>query len=449
MAREFKIPELGENIESGDVAKVLVSPGDILEKDQPVLELETDKAVVEIPSTVSGKVKELRVKTGDQVTIGQVILTLEEEEEGAKEEAEASPAEAVPKTGKEVEAPEEEAVKEEKRQPPPEAPPMETPAEEESEKELAPVQEAATTTPAPATPSVRRLARELGVDIHQVQGSGPGGRISMDDVKHHARALLADRIETPASAASSPVPLAAPLPEFEKWGAVERESMSKIRRKTAEHMNYAWTIPHVTQHDYADITQLEQDRGRFAKRVEKAGGKLTVTAILLKVIASALKIFPRFNTSLDLATQELIHKRYCHIGVAVDTEHGLLVPVIRQVNQKSIVELAIELAELAEKARSRKLSAEEMEGGTFTITNLGGLGGSHFTPVINWPETAILGISRAKMAPLYIEETFQPRLLLPLSLSYDHRVIDGADAIRFLRWVVEALEDPFLLSLEG
>lgn len=444
MAREFKIPELGENIESGDVAKVLVSPGDILEKDQPVLELETDKAVVEIPSTVSGKVKELRVKAGDQVTIGQVVLTLEEEGEGAKEEAEAPPAEAAPKAEKE-----EETVKEEKRQPQPEAPPVEMPAEKEPERELAPAQETVTATPAPATPSVRRLARELGVNIHQVQGSGPGGRISIDDVKHHARALLVDRIEAPPSAASSPVPLVAPLPEFEKWGAVEREPMSKIRRKTAEHMSYAWTIPHVTQHDYADITQLEQDRGRFAKRVEKAGGKLTVTAIMLKVIASALKIFPRFNTSLDLAAQELIHKQYCHIGVAVDTEHGLLVPVIRQVNQKSIVELAIELAELAEKARSRKLSAEEMEGGTFTLTNLGGLGGSHFTPVINWPEVAILGISRAKMAPLYIGETFQPRLLLPLSLSYDHRVIDGADAIRFLRWVVEALEDPFLLSLEG
>jgi pyruvate dehydrogenase E2 component (dihydrolipoamide acetyltransferase) len=225
--------------------------------------------------------------------------------------------------------------------------------------------------------------------------------------------------------------------------------MSKVRDKTAEHMIHAWTIPHVTQYDQADITKLEQDRKRLAKRVEKAGGKLTLTAIVLKVVASALKVFPNFNTSLDLAAKELIYKQYYHVGVAVDTEHGLLVPVIRQADQKNIAALAVELTELAEKARNRKLSPEEMEGSTFTITNLGGLGGSHFSPIINWPEVAILGISRAKMTPLYIEGELQPRLLLPLSLSYDHRVIDGADAVRFLRWIAETLEDPILLSLEG
>jgi pyruvate dehydrogenase E2 component (dihydrolipoamide acetyltransferase) len=441
MAREFKIPELGENIESGDVAKVLVSPGDTLKENQPVLELETDKAVVEIPSTVSGKVKELRVKAGDQVTIGQVILTLEEEEEGIKVGA-APAAKVEPKVEKEIETPEEEAVKEEKRPPAPEVPSVKSWMKEEPER--GPAKETTTLTPAPATPSVRRLARELGADIHQVPGSGSGGRVSMDDVKHYVRSQVSGRIAT--SEAIVPVPS---LPQFEKWGAIRRESMSKVRGKIAEHMTHAWTIPHVTQHDHADITKLEQDRKRLAERVEEAGGKLTLTAIALKVTASALKVFPRFNTSLDLATKELIYKQYCHIGVAVDTEYGLLVPVIRQVNQKNITELAVELTELAEKARNRKLSPEEMEGSTFTITNLGGLGGSYFTPIINWPAVAILGISRAKMAPLYIEGEFQPRLLLPLSLSYDHRVIDGADAVRFLRWIIEILEDPILLSLEG
>lgn len=446
MAREFKIPELGENIESGDVAKVLVSPGDTLKENQPVLELETDKAVVEIPSTVSGKVKELRVKAGDQVTIGQVILTLEEGEEEIKT-GETPAAKVEPKAEKEVKAPEEEAVKEEKRPPAPEVPSIKTWIEEKPEperEEQIPAKQATTSTPVPATPSVRRLARELGADIHQVPGSGSGGRISMDDVKHYIRSQASGRAAI--SEAAAPVP---PLPQFEKWGAVRRESMSKVRGKIAEHMTHAWTIPHVTQHDHADITKLEQDRKRLAERVEKAGGKLTLTAIALKVTASALKVFPRFNTSLDLTTKELIYKQYCHIGVAVDTEYGLLVPVIRQVNQKNITKLAAELTELAEKARSRKLSPEEMEGSTFTITNLGGLGGSHFTPIINWPAVAILGISRAKMMPLYIEGEFQPRLLLPLSLSYDHRVIDGADAVRFLRWIIEILEDPILLSLEG
>lgn len=445
MTHEFKLPELGENIESGDVAKVLVSAGDRLEKDQPVLELETDKAVVEIPSTVSGKVKELRVKKGDQITIGQVILTLEEGGE-AEEAKEITPAaETGPKAEEKAATPEQQQAAAEQKPPPaaPATPPVESRVAAEAEREE-------TMAPAPATPSVRRLARELGVDIHQVPGSGSGGRISMDDVKHYVRTLVSQRsVSAQQPAAGAPTPSFAPLPTFEKWGAVEREPLTKVRRKTAEQMIQAWTIPHVTQYDQADITALEQDRKRFAKRVEPAGGKLTLTAIALKVIAAALKIFPRFNTSIDLSAKELIYKQYCHIGVAVDTEHGLLVPVIREVDQKNIAQLAVELTALGEKARSRKLRPEEMEGGTFTITNLGGLGGSHFAPIINWPEVAILGISRAKMAPLYIEGEFQPRLLLPLSLSYDHRVIDGADAVRFLRWVAEALEDPLLLSLEG
>jgi pyruvate dehydrogenase E2 component (dihydrolipoamide acetyltransferase) len=454
VAYEFKLPELGENIETGDVVKVLVSPGDALNKDQPVLELETDKAVVEIPSTVSGKVKELQVKEGDQVTIGQVILTLEEEGESTteapvvenvqrnEETAQASVREKVGEKGEEASAPAARDQKHRAEAPLSEAQPHWEPETERERNKAA--------APAPATPSVRRLARELGVDIHQVTGSGPNGRISVEDVKHYVRTLISRRAEvsTPAASAEE-AHTTLPLPDFEKWGAVEREPMSKVRRKTAEHMGQAWTIPHVTQLDQADISELEQNRKRFAKRVEQVGGKLTLTAIALKVVASALRIFPRFNASLDIAAKELIYKQYCHIGVAVDTERGLLVPVIRNVDQKNVTALALELTELAEKARARKLSLEEMEGSSFTVTNLGGLGGGHFTPVINWPDVAILGISRAKMAPVYRGGEFQPRLILPLSLSYDHRVIDGADAVRFLRWIAEALEEPLLLSLEG
>ncbi|CAB1275193.1 2-oxo acid dehydrogenase subunit E2 [Candidatus Nitrosacidococcus tergens] len=444
MASEFKIPELGENIESGDVAKILVSVGDFLEIDQPVLELETDKAVVEIPSSIRGKVKEIHIKAGDQVSIGQSILTVEDNIEESKADPEPTSASTDTSPKETQETTPHQSIKQEQLLSIPE--PIVSPTKPESSSAVK--QETAASSdiiPVPATPSVRRLARELGVDIHQVFGSGSGGRISAEDIKQYVHDQLSDQIQ---SSSISPIVLS-PLPQFERWGSIRRESISKIRSKTAEHMTHAWTAPHVTQHDYADITQFEQERKRLAERVEKSGGKLTLTAIALKIVASALKMFPHFNTSLDLVTKELIYKEYYHIGVAVDTEHGLLVPVIRDVNLKNITEIAIELTILAEKAKNRKLAPEEMEGSTFTITNLGGLGGSHFTPIINWPAVAILGISRAKMMPVYIDGEFQPRLLMPLSLSYDHRVIDGADAVRFLRWIIDLLEEPMLLSLSG
>jgi pyruvate dehydrogenase E2 component (dihydrolipoamide acetyltransferase) len=226
--------------------------------------------------------------------------------------------------------------------------------------------------------------------------------------------------------------------------------MRGVRRKTAEHLAQAWiTIPHVTQHDKADITDLEQLRARFSPKAEEAGGKLTITAIALRVCASALKIFPQFNASVDMSREEVVYKQYINIGVAADTERGLLVPVVRDADKKNIIELAVELAQISVKARNKKLTPEEMEGGTFTITNLGGLGGTFFTPIVNWPEVAILGMSRSHMEPVWINGKFEPRMMLPLSLSYDHRLIDGADAVRFLRWVVEALEQPFLLSVQG
>jgi pyruvate dehydrogenase E2 component (dihydrolipoamide acetyltransferase) len=448
---EFKLPELGENIDSGDLVRLMIVPGSHVSEGQPVMELETDKAVVEVPSTVSGVVREVKVKEGQKVTVGEVIFTLEG---GA-----VAPVET-PRKHEPVEhmsgqhgarlafqlAMRAEGKTEEQALPPdqPQAP---TP-EFSMPVQLGKVAGTEHRDPAPAAPHVRRLAREIGVDIHSVQGSGPGGRISEDDVKLCAKTALA------AAAAASQAPRGSfvepELPDFSKWGKTERVSMRGVRRKTAEHLRQAWnTIPHVTQQDRADITELEQLRAKFAPRAEEAGGKMTVTAIALKVCASALKVFPQFNASIDMSKEEIVYKQYISIGVAVDTNRGLLVPVIRDVDKKNIVELAAEMTQLSKKARDRKLTAEEMEGGTFTITNLGGIGGTGFSPIVNHPEVAILGLSRSRMEPEWVNNKFEPRLILPLSLSYDHRLIDGADAARFLRWIAEAFEQPFLLSVQG
>jgi pyruvate dehydrogenase E2 component (dihydrolipoamide acetyltransferase) len=453
---DFNLPELGENITAGDVLRVLVQPGDVLAKDQPVLELETDKATIEVPSSVAGQVKEIKVKAGDKVKVGQAILSVDENGSAAA----AAPAKPAPKAAAPAPPPPASV-------PAPTASPSAETARPSSDaprsepagvSKVVDISRGARPTPeppgpsdlpvAPAAPSVRRMAREIGVDINKVSGSGPDGRISIEDVKAHAK-----RIVTDASSAQPGVARAAePLPDFSRWGAIDRQAMRAVRRKTAEHLSAAWaTIPHVTQHELADITGLEELRKRYAKQAEAAGGNLTVTAIAVKVIAAALKVFPQFNSSLDLAADEIIFKKYVNIGVAVDTDRGLLVPVIRNADSKNIIELSVELSQLSEKARSRKIALDEMQGGTFSISNLGGIGGSFFTPIVNTPEVAILGISRAKMEPVFNKETgqFAPRLMLPLSLSYDHRVIDGADGIRFLRWVVEAFEQPFLLSLQG
>ncbi len=448
---EFKLPELGENIDSGDLVRLMISPGATVSEGQPVMELETDKAVVEVPSTVCGVVREIKVKEGQKVKVGEVIFTLEggvtaQPELARKHE----PVEHI--SGQQAArlafqlAMRAEGKTEEQALPPdqPQAP---TP-EFSMPVQLGKVAGTEHRDPAPAAPHVRRLAREIGVDIHSVQGSGPGGRISEDDVKLCAKnALLAAAAAAQAPRGSFVEP---ELPDFAKWGKTERVSMRGVRRKTAEHLRQAWnTIPHVTQQDRADITELEQLRAKFAPRAEEAGGKMTVTAIALKVCASALKVFPQFNASIDMAKEEIVYKQYISIGVAVDTDRGLLVPVIRDVDKKNIVELAAEMTQLSKKARERKLTPEEMEGGTFTITNLGGIGGTGFSPIVNHPEVAILGLSRSRMEPEWVNNKFEPRLILPLSLSYDHRLIDGADAARFLRWIAEAFEQPFLLSVQG
>jgi len=448
---EFKVPELGENVAGGDVMRVLVNVGDTVAKDQPVLELETDKATIEVPSNVAGTVKEVRVKKGDKIKVGAVVLTLDDASTGLGAGNGAAAAAAPPKLAPAKAGAPELKAPEHKVLPMPSRAPQEPPASQAAAPAPARPQAPAPAPDArevvPASPAVRRLAREIGIQVNEVTGTGPGGRISQDDVKEHARRILT----SPSTALGTGGGRATRvLPDFEKWGGVERQPVSNIRRVTAEHLGYAWnTIPHVTQFDKADVTALDALRKQYKDQVAKAGGNLTVTAMLVRILATAVKQFPQFNASIDTERGELIFKKYVNVGVAVDTDRGLLVPVIRDADQKNISQISIEIQQAAEKARDRKLTLEEMTGGGITISNLGGIGGTYFTPIVNWPEVAILGVSRGATEPVWKDGTFEPRQMLPLSLSYDHRVIDGADAMRFLRWVVEAIEQPFLLSLIG
>jgi pyruvate dehydrogenase E2 component (dihydrolipoamide acetyltransferase) len=431
MIKDITIPDIGETVETGVVAGILVSVGDTVEADQAIIEVETDKAVVEIPTTYSGKITEIIVKPDDEVEIGDVIARIDTEDAGP-ETPPAKPEEAQEKPKKAAEA---------------EKTADEAPASPEKEQTEPPQMEAAKAVEhqAPAAPSIRRLARELGADINHISGSGPGGRITKDDVKAYVKRHMA-AIEAGAGIGGAQPP----LPDFGKWGEISRNPMTKVRELTAASMTQSWTtIPLVTQFDEADITEAEKFREQYHEEVEKAGAKLTITAILMKIVAAALQRFPRFNASIDVANKEIIYKKYYHIAMAVDTERGLVVPVIRDVNKKSIVELAVALTDLGERTRNKKVKPDELEGGTFTISNQGGIGGTNFTPLVYWPQSAILGISRASTKPRYINDKFEPRIILPLTLSYDHRIIDGADAARFLRWIVEALEHPLLLNLES
>jgi pyruvate dehydrogenase E2 component (dihydrolipoamide acetyltransferase) len=428
---EFRVPDMGENIESADVVGVLVKKGDVISKDDGIIEIETDKATVEIPSTVKGKIVELNVKNGDKVKVGDVLIKVESTDDKLAED-------------KEVKERKKESVRKEitpRRDEKTEPVEGEVKEIEPGEKDDQPPISRGS---APAAPSVRRIARELGMDINDVTGTGAGGRISMDDVKAYVKELMQSKTDAVGIGIKKEA-----LPDFTKYGKIERVAMNKIREKTSTHLSYAWAvIPHVTQFDKTDITEFEKDRKELSKQVEKHGAKLTVTSILIKIVSEGLKKFPQFNGSIDMDSNEIIYKKYINIGVAVDTVYGLLVPVIKQVDKKNLIDISVELNELAQKARDKKLSLEEMQGGCFTITNLGGLGGTYFTPIVNSPEVAILGISRANYEPVYNKkEDFEPRLMLPLSLSYDHRIIDGADGIRFLRWVCEALEEPLKIFM--
>jgi len=421
MSRSFILPDLGEGIHEGEVLAVPVEVGQEVKEGDIILEVETDKAAVEIPSPYSGSIQEIVVKPGDIVNVGDVMMTFS--------------------NGAEVQT-----VREQK--------PIEKPA--------APADAAAAATrlspapkvgPVPASPATRRLARELGVDLHWVTATGPAGLVTAEDVRQFAQNSKAD-IGVPATSApvtdeAQPLPMSEPpLPDFTRWGSVERVPFRSIRRATGKQMTLAWSlIPHVNSQDEIDITNLEAFRQKHKREIESAGGKLTLTVFALKAIATALKTYPHFNATLDTANAEIIIKQYYHIGVAVNTDRGLIVPVVRDVDRKSIKELSVELNNLVQRTRDRKTTREELQGGTFTITNAGAMGGGFFAPIINYPEVAILGVGQARMQPVVRDKgkgDFQivPRLMMPVVLCIDHRVLDGADAIRFLRVVIGSLEDP-------
>ena len=430
MGKAFNLPGLGENIEAADVVRVLVAEGDRVEVDQTVLEMETEKAMFEVPSPFAGRVEQVYVKAGDRVPVGAALITVEES--GATEAPAASAPPPLTETPAIPPKPAAEAA--------PAAPPKATPPPVTTPKP-APAAAPEAGESVPASPATRRVARELGVDLHRVQGSEPGGRVVVEDIYAHVR----ERMSGAAGEAEAP-----PLPDFGKWGRVERQPLRSVRRATAEHVSRAWRlIPHVTQFDRADVTELEALRKRHTAEAEAMGGKLTSTVFVLKAVVAALKAFPRFNASLDAQAGEVVIKHYYHVGMAVDTDRGLLVPVIRDVDRKGIFELAKELVELSERTRQGKTTLEEMQGGTFTISNLGSIGGTGFTPIVNHPEVAILGVARSREEAVVRDGRIEPRLIAPLCLSYDHRVVDGADGVRFVRKVAESLENVERVLLGG
>ena len=422
MSIEFKLQALKENVEIVEVNAIKVNVGDIVTKDQPLVEVQADKAALEVPSPAAGKITQILIKQGDQVKIGQLIFVIDPAGSGAAV-ASSSPPPVPQKTP--VAAP----------SPAPAAVPVAT----ATATKAAPIVLAHDDNKViPAGPSTRRIARELGVDLGHVPGTGRHGRVSEDDVRSFVRGSGSNG----SSGGSISVP---PLPRFEDFGTVEKQPMSAIRRATARQMSLSWSIvPHVTQSDLSDITDFEAFRKSQTK-----GPKLTISAFAMKAVVVLLKEYPVFNSSIDVAGNQIIHKKFYNIGVAVDTENGLLVPVIRDVDKKSIAELAEELTSIAERARQRKLDSKDLTGGTFTITNLGGIGGTGFTPIVNDPEVAILGISRGRLEPVVHNGEIVPRLMMPLSLSYDHRVIDGAIAARFTRRLAEMLENPYQLLIHA
>lgn len=475
MAHEIKVPEVSEGVKEGIVAAIAVAVGDTVEEEQTLLELETDKAVVEIPSTHAGKVTDIKVEEGETVSIGAVIMLIEgdaggsdeidaEEKDDPATEEETAPV-AEPESGEKDESAEEKTGKEEepqqkgkseKKEPVPEEdgkasaerPAMESARAEEALPEKIDEEVDLKTARrgdqvAPAAPSVRRKARELGVDIYRVEGSGPGGRISQADIRRYVRKTMK------SLASGAPAPSAVSLPDFSRWGKVKTETLSNVRRLTAETMAAAWAnIPMVAQTGHARISSFEEFRKEFNSHAD-GQSKLTMTAVLVKICAAALRHFPQFNSSLDSANNQLILKEYVHIGVAVDTPAGLLVPVLRDADKKDIETIAIELNDLAARARERKLKPEEMEGGCFTISNLGGIGRDLFTPIVFPPQVAILGVARGRHEPVWNGQDFVPEMILPMTLTYDHRVIDGADGARFMQWICQAVEYPLQLVMKG
>jgi pyruvate dehydrogenase E2 component (dihydrolipoamide acetyltransferase) len=429
MAVEIKLPKLGENLEEATVLDIKVAVGDQVSQGQSLLDVEADKVSTDVSAEQAGRVAKVLIKKGDRIRTGQVLFQIEAGADGGAKPA-AAPAKqeaALAPPAKTQPTPETKPAANDKPAPLPAAVRPTTPTANDTDKLV------------PAGPATRRLARELGIDLSRVTGSAPGGRVTQEDVKAYVRLLASGTVSVGATSVALP-----PLPDFSKWGAIERQPLDSIRRKTAEQMSLSWSqVARVTQDDIADITLLDD----FRRKQE--GKKLTVTAFALKGCAILLKQFPQFNSTLDWGNNQLILKHYYHVGVAVDTERGLLVPVIRDVDRKSVTELGDEIVAVAQKAREKKVTGDDLRGGTFTITNLGGIGGTSFTPIINYPEVAILGMSRARLQPAVYQGQIVPRLMLPLSLSYDHRVIDGADAARFTRKLAEMLESPLQMLLHA
>ena len=421
------LKDLGEGIEAASILKVAVKKGDEIKEGTILIELETDKSTIEIPSDFAGKVESIAIKEGDKIKTGQEILTI------SIVSSETTPAKEEPTAEKSTaEKPTENKPVAEK-----------STAKKPTETTQIPIPtSSAKTILVPASPLVRRFAREIGIDIRQVKGTLARERICIEDVKSYAKKLLQSGKTSISSAART-------LPDFSTFGETEILNLNKIKQTTATHMAATWqTVPQVTNHNEVDITDLEKMRQKYKKSVEEKGGKLTFTIILLKALIKTLIKFPNFNASYDNQNQTLVLKKYYHLGLAVDTENGLLVPVLKDVDQKNILQIALEVGELSQKARDRKLSPEEMQGSCFTVSSLGGLGKiKFFSPIVNWPDVAILGISRSTLEAKYIEDKLTPRLILPLSLSYDHRVIDGAEATRFMNYLTSLLENPFFSLL--
>ena len=437
MLEPIKVPEIGENVQSGVVVAVHIKVGDTVAVDDTVIELETDKALVEIPSPFAGRITDVLAESGAQMKVGDVIARVETGAAEAPADEEMSAAvedsadEKRPVADAQAHATETKSAADK-----PEAPPA-------AEPQPQPGAAVAPTTdrpPAPASPSIRRLARELGVDIYVVDGSGPGGRITEADIKSHVHRQRSNTSGSTQAFAS---------PQPNRWGDVDIQEMDTVRRLTAQSTSASWTtIPHVTQFDEADITEVMGFIEKNMRKAEKKGVRLGLTAIVTWICARGLKRFPRFNASIDVAANRITLKRYVNIGIATDTQRGLLVPVIHDADRQSILKIAEAIGDLSTRARNKKIRSDEMDGGTFTISNQGGIGGTGFTPLVLWPQVAILGVSRYSVRPVYIKEQFEPRTILPLSLSYDHRNIDGADAARFLRWICDGLEQPLSLFID-
>ena len=430
---DVKLPKLGEGADSGVVVSIAVKEGDQVNKGQTIIELENEKAVAAIPSSASGTVRQVKVKTGDRISVGAVIISLD----GAAGTEAAAPSESPQKKSSKP------AAKAPRRREP-------EPEEYEDEVEEDELDEEAETAadkagfPPPASPSIRKLARDIGINLRKIRGSEDGGRIVLADIRDYIQNLerRAARASRSGGAPAAEQKPPAERIDFSQWGSITKKPLSPIRQTISRRMvESKVTIPHVTQFDEADITGLTELRKKYAKAYETKGARLTLTSFALKAVANTLKKFPIFNASLDEVANEIVFKEYFHIGLAVDTEQGLLVPVIRDVDKKDLFQLSKDVQELADKARARKVSLEEMKGGTFTISNQGGIGGAHFTPVINKPEVAILGLGRGSLKPVITKENkVEPRLMMPIGLSYDHRVIDGGEAARFTVELVNAVQ---------